>query len=57
MQNIRSAPTTSRTVFLLCNFCGKSVSSALQDDARLRNVSSNVNKVINKTIIKKLVEC
>ncbi|XP_055851690.1 GATOR complex protein MIOS isoform X1 [Episyrphus balteatus] len=45
MQNIRSVPTTSRTVFLLCNFCGKSVSSALQDDARLRNVSSNVNKL------------
>lgn len=43
--NLRPSSRTTRTVYLSCNFCGKSVSNALQEDARLRNVSSNVNKV------------
>ncbi|XP_023292874.2 GATOR complex protein MIOS [Lucilia cuprina] len=43
--NLRSTSRTARTVYLSCNFCGKSVSNALQDDARIRNVSSNVNKL------------
>ena len=43
--NLRSTSRTARTVYLSCNFCGKSVSNVLQEDARIRNVSSNVNKV------------
>ncbi|TMW43422.1 hypothetical protein DOY81_011499 [Sarcophaga bullata] len=43
--NLRSTSRTARTVYLSCNFCGKSVSNVLQEDARIRNVSSNVNKL------------
>ncbi|XP_005181479.1 GATOR complex protein MIOS [Musca domestica] len=43
--NLRSSIRSPRTVYLSCNFCGKSVSNALQEDARMRNVSSNVNKL------------
>lgn len=43
--NLRSTNRSPRTVYLSCNFCGKSVSNALQEDARIRNISSNVNKV------------
>ncbi|XP_013115643.2 GATOR complex protein MIOS [Stomoxys calcitrans] len=43
--NLRSAIRSPRTVYLSCNFCGKSVSNALQEDARMRNVSSNINKL------------
>ncbi|KAI8126714.1 WD repeat-containing protein mio [Lucilia cuprina] len=32
--NLRSTSRTARTVYLSCNFCGKSVSNALQDDAQ-----------------------
>ncbi|XP_055386751.1 GATOR complex protein MIOS [Condylostylus longicornis] len=45
MNKNQSPGKTSRSVFLLCSFCGKSVSSVLTDDARLRNVSSHVNKL------------
>lgn len=29
--------TTPKSIYLLCNFCGKSISSALNEDSRLRN--------------------
>lgn len=44
--NLRSNIRSPRTVYLSCNFCGKSVSNVLQEDARIRSVSSNVNKVL-----------
>lgn len=31
-----------KAVFLLCNFCGKSISSALQEDSRLRNTQNRL---------------
>ena len=43
--SIRSPPQSSRSVFLLCNFCGKSVSTAMQDDARIRNSSTVMPKL------------
>lgn len=45
MGQIRSPPKYSRSVFLLCSFCGRSVSACLQEESRLRTTSSNVNKV------------
>ncbi|XP_037961202.1 GATOR complex protein MIOS [Teleopsis dalmanni] len=45
IENARSTSRTARTVFLSCNFCGKSVSNALQDDNRVRTASTNVNKL------------
>ncbi|XP_017480098.1 PREDICTED: WD repeat-containing protein mio isoform X3 [Rhagoletis zephyria] len=45
IENLRTGTRTTRSVFLSCNFCGKSVSSALQEDARMRSASSNVNKL------------
>lgn len=47
MANLRTSTYASRTVYLSCNFCGKSVSNALQDDARMRTASSNINKVFS----------
>lgn len=46
MESLRSKKTINeKTVHLLCNFCGKSVSTAMQEEARLRNTSSNAVKV------------
>lgn len=45
MANLRTSTCPSRTVYLSCNFCGKSVSNALQDEVRMRTASSNINKV------------
>ncbi|XP_067625308.1 GATOR2 complex protein MIOS-like [Eurosta solidaginis] len=45
IENLRTGTRTTRSVFLSCNFCGKSVSNALQEDARMRSASSNVNKL------------
>ncbi|XP_065073911.1 GATOR2 complex protein MIOS isoform X1 [Ochlerotatus camptorhynchus] len=42
---IRSPPQNSRSVFLLCNFCGKNVSMALQEDARLRSNAAVMHKL------------
>ena len=43
--SIRSPPRSSRSVFLLCNFCGKNVSMALQEDARLRGNATTMHKL------------
>lgn len=40
-----SPPRSSRSVFLSCSFCGKNVSACLQEEARARTSSSNINKV------------
>lgn len=46
MESLRSKKVINeKTVHLLCNFCGKSVSTAMQDEARLRNASSSAVKV------------
>lgn len=45
MGKIKSPPRASRSVFLLCSFCGKSVSAALQEESRVRANTSNVNKL------------
>jgi WD repeat-containing protein mio len=36
-QSMKTSPKSPKSVFLLCSFCGKSVSATLQEDARLRN--------------------
>lgn len=41
MGNFRSPSKISKSVFLLCSFCGKSVSAALQEEARIRSNASN----------------
>lgn len=33
----RSSQKTPKSIYLLCSFCGKSVSAAIQEDARVRN--------------------
>ncbi|XP_053676082.1 GATOR complex protein MIOS [Anopheles nili] len=43
--SIRSPPRSSRSVFLLCNFCGKNVSIALQEDARMRGNATTMHKL------------
>lgn len=45
MGQVRSSPKYGRSVFLLCSFCGKSVSAFLQEESRMRPTSPNVNKV------------
>lgn len=45
MESLQVPPKISRSVFVLCNFCGKSVSSALQDDVRMRSAAANPNKL------------
>uniref|UniRef100_A0A8D7ZYA5 WD repeat-containing protein mio n=1 Tax=Culex pipiens TaxID=7175 RepID=A0A8D7ZYA5_CULPI len=42
---IRSPPQNSRSVFLLCNFCGKNVSMTLQEDQRLRSNTAVMHKL------------
>jgi len=34
---LKTSPKSPKAIYLLCSFCGKSVSAALQEDARLRN--------------------
>lgn len=43
--SIRSPPKSPKSVFLLCSFCGKSVSAALQEEARHRNQVAQPNKL------------
>lgn len=43
--HIRSPQRAPRSVYLLCSFCGKSVSACLQEDSRARPNASNVNKL------------
>ncbi|KAG4079310.1 hypothetical protein HA402_008002 [Bradysia odoriphaga] len=43
MGQIQPQPRYARSVFLLCSFCGKSVSACLQEEARLRATSSSTN--------------
>lgn len=45
IENLRTGKRATRSVYLSCNFCGKSVSNALQEDVRMRSATSNVNKV------------
>ncbi|XP_011214207.1 GATOR complex protein MIOS [Bactrocera dorsalis] len=45
IENLRTGKRATRSVYLSCNFCGKSVSNALQEDARMRSATSNVNKL------------
>lgn len=42
---LREPPRYARSVFLLCSFCGKSVSACLAEESRLRSATSNVNKM------------
>lgn len=35
--SMKTSPKSPKSVYLLCSFCGKSVSATLQEDARLRN--------------------
>lgn len=35
--SMKTSPKSPKSVYLLCSFCGKSVSAALQEDGRLRN--------------------
>lgn len=55
MGQVRSSPKYGRSVFLLCSFCGKSVSAFLQEESRMRPTSPNVNKVTKFTAIEVLV--
>lgn len=43
--NLKSPTQISKSVFLLCNFCGKSVSASLQEESRVRSNTSNINKL------------
>jgi WD repeat-containing protein mio len=46
MGNVRTPPRAPRSVFLLCSFCGKSVSSCYYEDARMRpNTTHMGNKL------------
>lgn len=45
MGSVRSPPKSPKSVFLLCSFCGKSVSAALQEEARHRNTTAQPNKL------------
>lgn len=45
MGNFGSPSKVSKSVFLLCSFCGKSVSAALQEEARIRSNTSNTYKL------------
>ncbi|EDV99338.1 GATOR complex protein MIOS [Drosophila grimshawi] len=45
IENIRPSARSSRTVFLSCNFCGKSVSNALLDEPRTRSTSTSTNRL------------
>lgn len=51
MGQVRSSPKYGRSVFLLCSFCGKSVSAFLQEESRMRPTSPNVNKVNTTPLI------
>lgn len=45
IENIRASSRSSRTVYLSCNFCGKSVSNALLDEPRPRSTSTSTNRL------------
>ncbi|XP_020805972.1 WD repeat-containing protein mio [Drosophila serrata] len=45
IESIRSSSRSSRTVFLSCNFCGKSVSNALLDEPRPRSTTTSTNRL------------
>ncbi|XP_030384067.1 GATOR complex protein MIOS [Scaptodrosophila lebanonensis] len=45
IENIRTSARSSRSVYLACNFCGKSVSNALLDEPRPRSTSTSTNKL------------
>jgi WD repeat-containing protein mio len=43
--SMKISQKSPKSVFLLCSFCGKSVSATLQEDARLRNQTQSHNKL------------
>jgi len=45
IEGIRASSRSSRTVFLSCNFCGKSVSNALLDEPRPRSTTTSTNRL------------
>ncbi|XP_017075832.2 LOW QUALITY PROTEIN: GATOR complex protein MIOS [Drosophila eugracilis] len=45
IEGIRTSSRSSRTVFLSCNFCGKSVSNALLDEPRPRSTTTSTNRL------------
>ncbi|XP_034474659.1 GATOR complex protein MIOS [Drosophila innubila] len=45
IENIRPSSRSSRTVYLSCNFCGKSVTNALLDEPRPRSTSTSTNRL------------
>lgn len=48
MGQTRSPPRYSRSVYLQCSFCGKSVSATIQEQISVRTTNSGVNKVATK---------
>lgn len=42
---LQNPPRIARSVYLLCSFCGKSVSACLAEESRQRSGSVNVNKM------------
>ncbi|XP_059619271.1 GATOR complex protein MIOS [Phlebotomus argentipes] len=42
---IRSPPRVSKSVFLMCSFCGKNVSGCIQEEVRSRTGTAHVNKL------------
>lgn len=51
MGQVRTPPKSAKSVFLLCNFCGKSVSASLQEETRHRNSTAQPNKATYKLLI------
>ncbi|ALC40299.1 mio [Drosophila busckii] len=45
LEQIRASARSSRTVYLACNFCGKSVSNALLDEPRPRSTTTSTNRL------------
>ncbi|KAM8717529.1 hypothetical protein ACLKA7_004254 [Drosophila subpalustris] len=45
IENIPKSSRSSRTVYLSCNFCGKSVTNALLDEPRPRSTSTSTNRL------------
>ncbi|EDW64474.1 GATOR2 complex protein MIOS [Drosophila virilis] len=45
IESMRASARSSRTVYLSCNFCGKSVSNALLDEPRQRSTSTSTNRL------------
>lgn len=42
---VKPPPKTSKSVFLMCSFCGKNVSGCVQEEVRVRANAAHVNKL------------